>query len=1182
MFPDLPSGRFGLEEGELAVSELSKLNYGEPAIGLVRAVTPFIGRRQYLDLIGHWLEEARAGRPQVVLIRGDAGAGKTRLLKEVQPLAGCHGLEVCYGRCYEDVVLPYLPFVESLLVRLADMPEEVAQTLGADAEVIRLFLERVGTAPSTAGLVQSAETDQDTLRLYLALTRATIALAQHRPTVLILDDLHWADRSSLDLFSHLVFAVADAAVRESVPLLIIVAHRPVEPEDRLARAVARFQREDICQTLELPGLAEGEVNELLQSLGVVRPSHQLVATVSGATQGNPLFIQEVLHHLVERGALEERGGYVVTTASSADLRLPAQVTVAITARLQGLSEDCRRVLTLASFLGDHFSFQALRALSELSEDTLLDMLEEGVRQHLLLSEEQTFQFAHPLILHVFYNEPIAVRRQRIHLQIAQTLERLYAGTLDAHLLEIARHLVSAGPAAEAEKVMEYVRRAGDLAFTLFAWGEAARYYEAALTVASSIERFSAHERAEFHHRAGLAYYRDMDIGPGLDHYEKAIEAYRLTDDMEGLAHVLMAKTRAYMTQAAVPYGTLIDMHMLEEVLSTLGVQNPGLRGRILATMAEAHWLARLTDKAEELARQALEIGQNSQDDLICFHANHVLALVCMQRLHPKEALESWRNALALARKAENLWLQSWPLTRIPWVLTGLGQLDEAQTVALEACALTRRIHNWAEYSMAVATLVVVAVIRGDFEAAERHSREVVLMVRRSHYPWGGLRSLTVLACARSLRGIWAEAEDALDMAVEPGRLFARVGLPLQAIVRRYHQLIQVYQGAADEVKQQFASNPPKARERGRVDINSLSGLCALAEIAERIATPAIAEPLRPLLSLAAERGVIVSTDWVFLIPRVLGVVASLNQQWDEAETYFQTAIDTAERMGARPELGRTCLDYARMLAVRNQASDRAQALGLIQQAAAIFGELGMEPFVQQVAQLAGELKADVPQAPQLSAPPLENLSEREISIVDRIVQGRTKPEIADELILGAQTLDHYVRNVTGKIRVICFTDMKGSTENIARWGDAKAYELLRTHDTIIRACLTAHNGSEIKRTGDGFLITFFAASDAVTCAQAVQRAFVKYNQEHPDTPISVRIGLNAGEPTPDEGDLFGAAVSATARICAHAQPGQVFVSEVVRQLVAGKDFTFTDCGAVELKGFVDPFHLFAVQWEESA
>lgn len=1144
------------------------------------AITPFIGRRQYLDVMSRSLEEVRAGRPQIVLIKGDAGAGKTRLLKEVWSLAERYGFEVCYGRCYEDVVLPYRPFVESLLVQLATMPEEVTQSLGADAEIIRLFLERVGAAPSPAGLAQSTETDQGTLRLSLALTRATIVLAQHRPTVLVLDDLHWADRSSLDLFSHLIFAVADTAVRESVPLLILAAHRPVEPEDRLARAIARFQREEICQTLELPGLDEGEVTELIQSLGVAHPSHQLVETVNGATQGNPLFVQEVLHHLVKRGALEEREGYVVTTTSSpADLQLPAQVTSAIATRIQGLSQDCYKVLTLASFLGDHFSYPALKAVSGLSDDELLDILQEGVRQRLLLSEEQTFQFAHPLIRHVFYSEPIAVRRQRIHLQIAQTLERLYAGSLDAHLLEIARHFISAGSEAEAKKVMECALRAGDLAFTLFAWGEAARYYEAALKAASFMEQFSAHERAEFHHRAGLSYYRDMDIGPGLDHYEKAIAAYRLTDDLEGLAHVLMAKTRAYMTQAAVPYGTLIDMRMLEEVLDVLGVQNPGLRGRILATMAEAYWHARLTDKAEDLTRQALEIGQDSRDDLICFHAHHVLALVYMQRLRPKEALESWKNALAFARKAENLWFQSWPLTRIPWALTALGQLEEAGKIAQEACTLTRRIHNWAEYSMAVATLVVVAAIKGDFEGAERHAQEVMLMVRRSHYPWGGLRSLTALAGVRTLRGLWSEAEDALDMTIEPGRVFVRVGLPLQAIVRRYHQLIQVHRGSVDEVKQQIATNPPKTMDGSRLDINSLSNLCALVEIGEEITVPVIVDPVRPLLSLASEREVSFSTEWVFLIPRLLGVAASMNQQWDEAEAHFRVAIEIADRIGARPELGRTYLDYARMLAGRKQGDDHVRATELTERASRIFTELGMEPFARQVAHLAEELQTPVLQVSQAPLTVSENLSKREIAIVRQRSQGRTNAEIADEMILSPRTLTGYIRSAFGKIQVICFTDMKGSTDNIVRLGEVRAYEILRTHDAIVRSCLSAHNGSEIKRTGDGFLLVFSTASDGIACAQTIHQAFAAYTQANPSTPIVVRIGLSAGEPIDDEGDLFGEAVNATARICAAADPGQILVAEVVHQLVAGKDFAFTDWGFIELKDF-GPRHLYAVHWQE--
>src|SRR5262249_18805197 len=159
---------------------------------------------------------------------------------------------------------------------------------------------------------------------------------------------------------------------------------------------------------------------------------------------------------------------------------------------------------------------------------------------------------------------------RMHLQIAQTLEQLYAGSPEAHLLEIVHHLVNAGAAAEAQKIVQYAWRAGDQAFAMFAWDEAARYYEAALSAAENTTSLSVPDRAALHYRAGLAHYRDMDVGPALDHYEKAIAAYRLTNDLHGLAQVLEIRTRAYLTQASVPYGTLADVQLVEEVLNALG------------------------------------------------------------------------------------------------------------------------------------------------------------------------------------------------------------------------------------------------------------------------------------------------------------------------------------------------------------------------------------------------------------------------------------------------------------------------------------------------------------------------------------------------------------------------------------------------------------------------------------
>jgi class 3 adenylate cyclase len=161
------------------------------------------------------------------------------------------------------------------------------------------------------------------------------------------------------------------------------------------------------------------------------------------------------------------------------------------------------------------------------------------------------------------------------------------------------------------------------------------------------------------------------------------------------------------------------------------------------------------------------------------------------------------------------------------------------------------------------------------------------------------------------------------------------------------------------------------------------------------------------------------------------------------------------------------------------------------------------------------------------------------------------------------------------IHTILFTDVEGSTALTERLGDAKAQELRRTHDSIVRDALKAQGGSETKHTGDGIMASFPSASRAIECAVAVQRAIAKG-----DTPLRVRIGLNAGEPVAEESDLFGTAVNLAKRICDRAEPGQILVSDVVQQLAAGKGFAFADKGEATLKGFEKPVRLHEVMWQE--
>jgi adenylate cyclase len=162
---------------------------------------------------------------------------------------------------------------------------------------------------------------------------------------------------------------------------------------------------------------------------------------------------------------------------------------------------------------------------------------------------------------------------------------------------------------------------------------------------------------------------------------------------------------------------------------------------------------------------------------------------------------------------------------------------------------------------------------------------------------------------------------------------------------------------------------------------------------------------------------------------------------------------------------------------------------------------------------------------------------------------------------------------------ILFTDIEGSTPLTQRLGDAEAQTVVRAHNRIVRDSLSASGGKEIKHTGDGLMVSFYSATQAVQCAIRIQQGVAEYAGSHPESPLRVRCGLNAGEPVAEGGDYFGTAVQLAARICELSQPGTIVVSGVVRDLTAGKRFLFADLGETVPRGFEDPVRLFEVRWE---
>ncbi len=169
--------------------------------------------------------------------------------------------------------------------------------------------------------------------------------------------------------------------------------------------------------------------------------------------------------------------------------------------------------------------------------------------------------------------------------------------------------------------------------------------------------------------------------------------------------------------------------------------------------------------------------------------------------------------------------------------------------------------------------------------------------------------------------------------------------------------------------------------------------------------------------------------------------------------------------------------------------------------------------------------------------------------------------------------------IDSAFRTVMFTDMKDSTAITTRLGDAGALELFRTHNSISRDALGQYNGREIQHTGDGFMLSFTSATNAVDYAIAIQNSFAVHNQNHPDATINVRIGICAGEPVEEDNRLFGSTVQLTSRICDRAEPDQILVASVIRDLCLGKQFSFADHGETTLKGFDQPMHIYEVEWQ---
>ncbi|MCH8162397.1 MAG: protein kinase, partial [Chloroflexi bacterium] len=420
----------------------------------------FVGRRQEMDQLKSMLESALSGQGSLAMLVGEPGIGKTRLAEEFCVYARLRGAKVLTGRCFEgEVTMPYRPFIEAFQQYMRGRPDgELRGELGDGApEVAKLVSEvrqRFPDIPEAPPL----EAEAERLRLYESVTAFIRNAAEANPIVLMLDDLHWADKPSLLMMRYLARSVSNQRV------LILGAYRDVELDRKhpLSEVLATLRQETPYQRVLLRGLPEEDVLGLLESLESSEEGaagrQALAAALYQETEGNPFFIREVVTHLIEEGKIVYEDGHWTSHVSTVEeLGIPEGVREVVGKRLSRVSEACNRMMTLASTMTGGFTWEELKAIADVDETELVELVEEALAAQLIQERKGgqagTYDFTHALIRQTLYGELSTPRRVMLHRQIGNALEAFYGAGVEAHLSELAHHFYQAAPGGDVDKAI---------------------------------------------------------------------------------------------------------------------------------------------------------------------------------------------------------------------------------------------------------------------------------------------------------------------------------------------------------------------------------------------------------------------------------------------------------------------------------------------------------------------------------------------------------------------------------------------------------------------------------------------------------------------------------------------------------------------------------------------------------
>ena len=885
----------------------------------------FVGRDGELDRLGQLWKEAGASELRVALVAGEPGVGKTRLAAELAGHVYDEGATVLAGRCDEDLGVPYQPFVEALR-HFVDHSASLSEQLGRyGGELTRLVPELSERIPGLPGPLRS-DPETERYRLFEAVTDWLAVASVDEPLLVVLDDLQWAAKPTLLLLRHVVRAGKGR-------VLIVGLYRDSEltHDHPLVEVVSGLRAQLGVERLSLTGLndlavaafVEQAAGRTLDQAGVA-----LARAVHEETEGNPLFVREVLRHLAETGAVERLEGGWTTRRSADQLGLPEGVREAVGHRLSRLSGPTNQALRVAAVVGHEFELGVVQAAGNLSEEALLDAMEEAATARLLIEVSATrFRFAHALIRATVYESTTAARKVALHRKAAEAIETIHAGALDDYVPTLAHHWAKASaPVTDVTRAVEYARRAGDRALAQLAHDEAARYY------ASGLELLDAGgappsdpRRLELLIGRGEAQRRAADPG----YRQTLLDAARLArqlGDARALARAALANTRGHIWSAPL----VVDsdrVEVLEAAVAAIGESDRVLRARLLATLGlELAWHTephRRLALSEEALRTARSLGDPAT-------LAHVLLARDYTITAPENATERFNataEVLAVAEQIGDPVLASRALGVRFKVAMELADVAEAERCVARNQALVADLGQPILKWVTMHHHATLRVLHGDpeAEAAAIAARDFGLVtVGRPDIDFLSLGYWRTLRWDRGRMGEFEEwARQALEHTQFP-------------VMKAFYASILVETGQIEAAASVFDDLVATGFAHPTNNVGWLMFTTECAWVCARLGRHECVPRLQAMLEPYPEQFATGSFGgWVIgPVAFFLGLLATTIGDWEQAEARFASAAATHERIGAPTWLARTRVEWARMLLARAEPGDGERARDLVGQALA--------------------------------------------------------------------------------------------------------------------------------------------------------------------------------------------------------------------------------------------------------